>query len=319
MAFLTPLGGLLAVAALIPLAAVLAVTFRAARVRAALGLSGPGRRAALVPFAAVGAVAALFALAATQPTVQYSRTHRVRSDAQIFFVFDTSRSMLASSGPNGASRLTRSKAEGAKLHSLLRDFPAGIASMTDRVLPSLFPTSNSSLFAATLDQAVGIEQPPPVAYYQTGITTYAALFPVANRGFFGPAAKHRLLVVFTDGESLPFDAKALAAVFRRPPAIKVLFVHMWAPRERVYTNGIAEAGYRPDSRSGKILKTLASSVGGASLPEGRTGATAAAARRLLGPGPTIEEASQRGRLALAPFLVLGALAPLSLLAFRSSR
>jgi hypothetical protein len=319
MSFLTPLGGLLAVAVLIPLAAVLAVTLRAARVRAALGLAGPSRRAALVPFGAVAAVGALFALAATQPTVEYSRTHRVRADAQIFFVFDTSRSMLASNGPKGAWRLTRAKAEGMKLHGLLGDFPAGIATLTDRVLPGLFPTTNSSLFAATLDQAVGIERPPPVAYFQTGITTYAALFPIANHGFFGATAKHRLLLVFTDGESLPFDAKALAAVFRKPPAIKVLFVHVWGPHEHVYTNGTAEAGYTPDPNSATALGKLAASVGGASLPEGRVEATVAEARRLLGAGPTVNEVAPNGRLALAPFLVLGALAPLSLLVFRSSR
>jgi hypothetical protein len=319
MAFLTPLGGLLALAAVIPLAAVAAVVLRAARVRSALGLSGPARRTALLPVGAVAAVAALFAFAATQPTVQYSRTHRVRSDAQIFYVFDTSRSMLASTGPKGAPRLTRAKTEGSKLHSLLRDFPSGIASMTDRVLPNIFPTTNTSLFAASLDQAVGIERPPPVAYYQTGITTYAALFPIANRGFFSPAAKHRLLVVFTDGESLPFDERALALIFRKPPAIKVLFVHVWGPSERVYTDGVAEAGYRPEPKSGKVLEKLAAAVGGVSLPEGRAGAASAEARRLLGTGPTVKEVSPSGRFALAPFLVLGALAPLSLLAFRPSR
>jgi hypothetical protein len=319
MTFLTPLGSLIAIAVVVPLVAVLAVTMRAARVRAALRLAGPGRRAALVPFGAVGAVAALFALAATQPTVQYSRTHRVRADAQIFFVFDTSRSMLASRGPTGRSRLTRAKAEGTKLHALLHEFPAGIASLTDRTLPSLFPTTNGSLFASTLDEAVGIEQPPPVAYYQTGITTYAALFPIANRGFFGDAATHRLLVVFTDGESLPFDAKALAAVFRRPPPIKVLFIHVWGPGERVYTNGAAESGYRPDPRSGKVLEKLAASVGGASYPERQIRDAGRAARRLLGSGPTVDEVTRSGRLALAPLLVLGALAPVFLLTFRSSR
>src|SRR5437764_719548 len=113
MTFLTPLGSLLALAAAVPLAAVLAVTLRAARVRAALGFAGPGWRGALLPLGAVVAVGALFGLAATQPTVQYSRTHRVRSDAQLFFVFDTSRSMLASSGPTGPSRLARAKTEGA--------------------------------------------------------------------------------------------------------------------------------------------------------------------------------------------------------------
>lgn len=319
MAFLTPLGGLLAFAALIPLAAVLAVTVRATRVRAALGLRDADRRRALVPFAAVAAIGALLALAATQPTVQTTRTHHVRADAQIFYVFDTSRSMLASTGPKGASRLTRAKAEAAKLHARLRDFPSGIASMTDRVLPNIFPTTNTSLFAAALDQAVGIERPPPVAYFQTGITTYAALLPIANRGFFAPAANHRLLVVFTDGESLPFDARGLSLVFRMPPAIKVLFVHVWRAPERVYTDGIAEAGYRPEARSGEVLQKLAESVGGASLPEGHLSAAVSDARRLLGTGPTVAEVSRSGHLALAPFLVLGALAPLSLLAFRSVR
>src|SRR5205085_10228508 len=122
--------------------------------------------------------------------------------------------------------LEREKTEAVRLQSLLRNFPIGLASMTDRTLPNLFPTTDDSLFAATLADAIGVERPPPVAYYQTGITTYAALFPIANRGFFTPAAKHRLVVVFTDGESLPFDAKALSSLFRRPPPIKPLFVHV---------------------------------------------------------------------------------------------
>ena len=69
LAFLTPLGGLIAVVALVPLVALLRRRSFARRVRSAIGLAQPGRRFYLVPVAALVATAALLGTAATQPVV----------------------------------------------------------------------------------------------------------------------------------------------------------------------------------------------------------------------------------------------------------
>ena len=37
----------------------------------------------------------------------------------------------------------------------------GVASLTDRVLPHLFPTLGANAFAAVVDSGIGIERPPP--------------------------------------------------------------------------------------------------------------------------------------------------------------
>ena len=68
--FLTPKGALLALLVLLPLAAFLGVSRRAAGVRQALGVPELPERARLVPLAAVVAVGVLLGLAAAQPLVE---------------------------------------------------------------------------------------------------------------------------------------------------------------------------------------------------------------------------------------------------------
>src|SRR6267142_423094 len=100
--FLTPRGGLVALAAGLPAAALAVTARRNARGRTRLGLSPPGPDRTglglvLIPL--------LLGLAAAQPAVQSHADKRLRTDAQALFVFDVSASMAASARPQATIRL----------------------------------------------------------------------------------------------------------------------------------------------------------------------------------------------------------------------
>jgi hypothetical protein len=60
--------------------------------------------------------------------------------------------------------------------------------------------------------------------------------------------KKRALVVFTDGDSQPVSS-ALASNFAETPQVHVTLVRLGEVSDRIYTSGIAEAGYAgPDLR-----------------------------------------------------------------------
>ena len=161
LAFLTPLAGLFALAALAPLLVWRSRERRLARVRSSLRLDEPARRSRLPLALALGTVCALLALAATQPVIATTRKLPERTDAQVFVVLDTSRSMLASAGPGESTRFQRSREIAVALRDALPDVPIGIASMTSGVLPHLFPTTDRRVFIATSEDSVDIERPPP--------------------------------------------------------------------------------------------------------------------------------------------------------------
>ena len=318
LTLVSPPGMLVGLVAVVPLAALAAVVRRARGVRSAIGLEEPPPtwRPAL---AGIAAVAVLVGLAAAQPVWANSRTQHVRTDAEVFVVFDTSRSMLASLGPAGATRLDRAKERALALRARFPDVPVGVASMTDRTLPHLFPSADGNAFRATVDRAIGIEQPPPQAYFKTIGTTFAALSTVATRGFFSTAATRRVLVVYTDGESRPFDAAGLGVVLRRGVRIHLLFVHVWNAKELVYANGVPERDYRSNPKSTTILARAASQAGEAVYGEDDLAGLSASARRDLGSGPTTTASPTRDQLAIGPFLILAAALPLLVPVVRLAR
>src|SRR5258705_6126948 len=167
LVFLTPLGALLALAALLPLAALALNERRARRARRSLGVDAPSQRSYAGTVAALALVPVLLGLAVAQPVLQSARTIHVRADAQAFYVFDTSESMRASAGPGRPIRLTRALAAASRMHFALREVPSGIATMTDRVLPNIFPTGSEQVFTAALADTVGIERPPPKGFNTT--------------------------------------------------------------------------------------------------------------------------------------------------------
>jgi len=316
LSFLTPTAALLALAAVVPLAAFALFERRAGRVRAALRLPEPGRWRRAPVAVALAAVPGLLALAASQPVVDHVRTRHARIDTEAFFVFDTSRSMLARTGMDGESRLARAKAFAQELRLRLPDVPVGLASMSDRTLPHLFPTVDASSFESTLREAIAVEQPPPVSGFQTRITTLGALSAVATQNFFAPGARHRLVVVFSDFESRPFVDTSLGALFRRAPGIRTVFVRFWRSTERVYSQSLVEPQYVPDASSAGTEAKLAAVVGGATFSEPDLGAATKAVRQELGDGHAAVTGFEHGKVALAPYLALGTILPLSFLLWR---
>jgi hypothetical protein len=316
--FLTPAGALLALGALLPLAGLAAVTRRAGRVRRTLALAPRPRRRLALPVGAAVAAAGLLGLAAAQPVLARTTTLDVRTDAEVFVALDVSRSMLASRGPGEATRLTRAKLVASELREELAGIPVGLASLTDRILPHLFPSADEDVYRATLTRAIGIEQPPPRSTFSRNATSFDSLADVATRRFFSPEAKQRLLVVLTDGESEPVTAGRVGRLLGRA-SVKTVFVQLWDPVERVYTNGTAEPQYRPDPAGRTLLEALAVATGGAVYSESETAAAAAKSRQLLGAGPTRAEGVREARSGLAAYLALAALLPVGLLLARTDR
>jgi hypothetical protein len=314
--FLTPLGGLLALAVIVPLVAFVVAERRRRRVVEVLALPEARSLSRRAVMAALVSIAALLGLAATQPTLVHKSAHKVRPDAAAFFVMDTSRSMLASNGPTAPSRFARAQALAVQLRGKLPDVRVGLASMTDRVLPHLFPSADREAFAVTMREVVGIERPPPSDGFNTVITTLGALTRVATDNFFPVEARHRLVVVFTDGESNKFVDSSVGALFKRPPVVRTVFVHLWGPGEHVYqANGQPEPAYRLDSTSTQSIARLAEATNGVAVEED-VDAAAHAARSLLGSGPKVADVRERRRLDLAPYLALGVFAPLGFLLYR---
>jgi hypothetical protein len=310
MTFVTPWGLLFAVSALLPLAGFAGLEWRARRLRRAVGEPRPRVRSLVPVVASLTAVPALLALAAAQPIVERSKRHVDRADVQVYAVLDTSGSMQASAAPGSPSRLERAKAEALALRRRLSDVRFGVASLTDRTLPHLFPSGDLSVFAATLEQSVGIERPPP-SIATLRATSLASLGSLAVRGFF--AAPRRVAVVFTDGEADQVTAQA--ATDLRRAGIRLVFVQVWAPRERIYVGSVPDPNYRPEGTSGTTLKQAAALTHGKAVGEGDLSRLLAATRADLGGGGRTETLEQHDlrQVPLAKWFVLGAAFPLAFL------
>jgi hypothetical protein len=315
--FLTPLAALAGAAALAPLAALALRERRAARLRRALGLAHPRWSARLGRALAVVALVALLAAAAAQPVVRTSHTPVLRRDAETFFVVDVSRSMEARS-PNGPTRLARAVAVAERLRTALPEVPSGIATLTDRLLPNLFPTGDAAGFDRVAERSLAIDQPPP-AHTRKRSTDFGALIQLVVGNYFGAQtlgakARHRLVVLLTDGESAAFDVRRTALMLREA-RIGLIVVRFWHPQERIYAGARAvETGYRPDPGATRWADALAPAVSGSPpFAESDPAGAEAAARTLLGHGPTGRASSAAQDRPLSSYLAAAAGLPLALL------
>lgn len=316
LSFLTPEAGVVALLALAPLAVLLDGERRARRLRALLRLEAPSTRGRALWVGGVVAVPCLVALAAMQPVVDRSKRHVTRTDAEVYFVIDTSRSMAASESATSRTRLDRARAMALKVRADIGEMPAGIASMTDRLLPHLFPSSDLATFTATLERSVGVDRPPPVNFNRTA-TALGALAALPTRGFYSPEITRRVAVVFTDAESRAFSTAGLASVYQRPPGVLALIVRVGDTDERVYTiEGDLERDYRPEPDSARTAQLLASATGGLAFDEGDESAIVRSIRSYVGSGRTAVRGDERTKFALAPFAVAFAFLPLGLVVWR---
>jgi hypothetical protein len=325
--FLTPKGALLGLLGLLPLAAFLAVSRRATGVRQALGVPDVPESTRVAPLVAVVAVGVLLGLAAAQPLFERSSERTVRSDAEAYVVLDVTRSMLARQGVQGPMRIERAKEAAEQLRATLPDVKVGVASLTNRVLPHLFPSADEDVFRATLDKSVGVERPAPGTGFiiapgqvsSRNATVLSALAGMGTQGYFSPQARKRVVVVLTDGESPDVGADRVGSSFRRA-GIQAVYLRFWGARERVFTNGDAEPQYRPDPQSGPILDSLAAATGGRAFDEADLAAVERQVHEDLGSGAAEAVATERGhRLPLAPYLAAVAILPLGLLLWRRDR
>jgi hypothetical protein len=317
--FLSPEGALIALGVLVPVAALVLVARRGDRLRAALAVPRLRRTRLLAPTLAAAAVAALFGVAAAQPVAEQETALQVRTDAEAYVVLDISRSMLARSGLGGTTRLERAKAAAIKMRGALPEIPVGVASLTDRVLPHLFPSPDADAFRTTVDLSVNIEQPPPRSSFITTATNFDSLTAIASQRFFSPQAQRRALIVFTDGETQGINAARLARFFRRPPGLGVVFIQFWGRDERVFNRGLPEPQYRPNPEARADLDGLAKVTGATVFDESELGAATARVRSLLRRGPTVTEGVRKSRRVLAPYLLAVAMLPLGVLLWRRDR
>jgi len=315
VSFLTPMDALFVLAAAVPLAALLRTEQRAAHVRRLLRISGPSRRNLIPVVVSLVLLPALIAVAAAQPVVVRQQLVNERADAQGFILIDTSLSMTASDGSGKPTRIERAKRLAIRLQQALSDVPMGVASMTDRSLPNLLPTTDRTLFERTIGQSVQIDSPPPSQLYKDRATTWDALIPLVESHFYTQGVQRRLLVVLTDGEATKISPLLQASIQRR---VTPVFVHVWEPGERIYrAGGKVDRKYLADPTSTDALNEVARITGGSqAYSESDFGAIVHASRDAVGRAGTQAHVGAYARVALAPWFVLGGILPLAFLLWR---
>jgi hypothetical protein len=256
-------------------------------------------------------IGAAVGIAAAQPVVKRSTPRALRRDAEVYVVFDNSRSMEARRA-GGPSRFARAKRIAERVRAQLPDVPFGVASFAIYVLPHLFPTGDPALFDAVVHDAVRIGVPPsPNVFSPNQRTTDLSALSAMSQSFFDHSATRRLLIVFTDGESNKFFAGDVGVAFHHP-FIHTIFVHVWDPRERIYlSSGKVDPGYRPDPSSGGQLAAIAAATHGEVISEHALGAIVSRARADIGSGPVRYLAPEPGRTPLAPWALAVAFVPLA--------
>jgi hypothetical protein len=324
LTFLTPSGALLALAVVLPFGAFTVSAVRRARGRALLGLvpPPPGREVVL---AALAAVPLLLGLAAAGPALRTHVGGRVRTDAEAIFVFDVSRSMSASAGPRSRTRFAQAETAALELRDAIPEVPSGVASLSNELLPHLFPTADKAAFATTIEEAIGIDKPAPLGA-QVLATSFVPLAYLANQGFFKRSTTHRIAVLLTDGESAPFYTASVGQALhsspgiapgpgnvqlRPEPPVSLLVVRLGSADDRIYdAAGKIEAAYRPQPTAASVVESLAASAGGSVFTSRHLASAAAALRKQMATGRTSRLGTSTELTSLAPYAALAALIPL---------
>ena len=317
ISFASPGWALVGLAVVLPLAALLLVERRSERVRRLLGLGRPSRTSSLGLLAAVSLIGALVALTAAQPLLARHEKQRLRRDAEVDLVLDNSRSMLAASGRAAPTRFERARQAARSLREALREIPIGLASLTDRVLLHLFPTTDQGSFLATLSRAMGVNRPPPI-FEAVRATKLSAIADMWIWNFFSEEVSRRIIVVFTDGEGQPRDPAELRGALDRSLPVEVLFVHVWDADEQITESATIEP-YQPDAGSRELLAAAARAVGGRVYAERQLGSVRRALRSDLAGGSEAEVTLRTTRHGLAPYAAGAALLPLAFLLLRRNR
>jgi hypothetical protein len=326
--FLSPSGALIACAVALPLGAAAVAAARHARTRTVLGL-GP-RSLGIVEPASLAAVPLLLALAAAGPAIRGPVGRGILDKTEAIFVFDVSRSMEAAAGRHAPTRLAQATAGALALREAIPDASAGVASITTQLLPELFPTPDETVFAGTIDGAIGVLKPPPPAF-QVVATTFDPLAALRDQGFFASTARRRVAVLLTDGESVTYFPENVGRRLTGPlppvllngrvlptqAPVRLLVIRFGSANDRIYrSDGTVDPGYRPDLRASTVVDELARDASGEAFDGRQLAAAKTALQRAIGSGPKSKRVTVTRTRRLAVYTALAALIPLGLVVWR---
>jgi hypothetical protein len=319
LSLLTPAGLLVCLTALLPPAALLVVARRQARVATAIGLRrAPARAVAPMAFVSAAACVAL-GLAAAQPVLTGTESRTVRTESEIVFFVDVSRSMLASAGPGEPTRLERARSAVERLRLAVPDVAAGISGLTDRALPYVFPTFDADVFSETLARSVQVDAPRPLeGGLTTVVTSFAPLATVTRDGFFGRGARFRTCVLVTDGETRSTLGGPTPA---GKPGCRFVALRVGDGGDRIFTPaGKPVPSYRPEVSAPASVERVARIMRGAAFGEGDVEGAFAAVRQAAQHGPRASVGVARTSRPLAPWLAgLALLLVVAVVALRTRR
>ena len=287
-----------------PLGALAVTARRAERAALLLRVDPAGRRPLVLPAVLTVSAFAFLGVAAAQPALRTTQRQVVRTQSQIFFVVDMSRSMAAAPTLNGRSRLAHARTDVARLRAAVPDVPSGLAGLTDRVLPYLFPTASAVAFDQTLQRSVLVESPPPQEV-STNATSFGALAALAQDGFFQQTVARRTCVLVSDAETRSYPTDSVVRALNGPRGCRLLVIRVGGASDRVFgADGTPEAGYAPDPAAAAKAQELAQATGGRAFDEGSLAGAAAALRAAAEVGPVRPEATRPTTRALAPYAAL---------------
>jgi len=274
-----------------------------ARVRSTLELRRPGPARMLVRALGLLALGVLVAATAAQPAFRVTDSTPVRSDAELYLTFDVSRSMLATGSPGGVTRLERARVLAGDAHAALADIPTGVATLTNRMMPLLFPTGDTRAVTAVIDHAVRLMQPRPERLSAARASSLATLGLAADRSYFNPGSRKRVLVVLTDLDTDSFSLDGTLRLLRQH-GIEPFIVRVAAPGERIFDSSGRPYAY--DSVSTVTVATLRRANWHA-FEENEAPRLVAEIRSYLGNGPIRPSGRLESRRNLAPALALAGL------------
>ena len=307
LTFAQPLAALAGLAGVVPVAVALLRLRTGRRVRRGLGLPEPRLVALLARPMALACLFGLFGLAAARPSLRLQHERTVRTDVQVVVALDSSRSMLAASAPGRPERWQRAEAFARRLQAELPGVPMGLSSLTNRLLPYLFPTSDPRAYDLVLAEAYGIQRPPPALTIDRWVTTFDSLNEGTVRRFFSPNVHKRVLVVLSDAETRPFEARTVLRQLERAGTTPVV-VRFWHRGERIFLRG--SESYRATQPD--VLLTLRR-AGWPAFSETQLGAAVRRIRAAVGSGPLVRVGYAEEDIQLAPWLALAAFVSLLLL------
>jgi hypothetical protein len=183
------------------------------------------------------------------------------------------------------------------------DIPTGVATLTNRMMPLLFPTGDGRSVSAVIDHSLRIMQPPPIPYTTARESSLAALGLAADRSYFDPTARKRALVVFTDLDSDSFSLQGTLLALRRH-GIEPFVVRVAQPGERVFDSTGRPYAYR------SVSTVTVADLRGANwhaFEERQSTQLVSAIRDYLGAGPVAGSGFVESQRNLAPFAALAAL------------